>query len=351
MTNKKIQPAIIGIFVVISIFLFMAAIVIFGGSSYFEKENIVIMYFDGSLQGLSVGAPVTYRGVTVGQVKEIKIHIQTNANSNQKLTIPVLVSLSAGKTLIVDNPENNNGDNVNIFLEAMCEDGLRAKLKVVSIVTGKRFIDLAFYENSTPVYRDTNREYFEIPTLPSEMHQITKMLENINLDELYQKVMNTFTSIEQLTGGLAKTLDNEKTQGLVDEFSTVATNLNQLLLQLETGIPPILQKVDNGMDQINTLVTDADGVVKTLKSQLPPIAESIDETLSGIDTTVRQANDLLTQAGTVLQPSSPLYHNLSTAIQQLEKMAGSIERLSDYIHRNPDTLIFGLQHTGKNTNE
>ena len=351
MTNKKIQPAIIGIFVVVSIFLFMAAIVIFGGSSYFEKENIVIMYFDGSLQGLSVGAPVTYRGVTVGQVKEIKIHIKTSVNSNQKLTIPVLVSLSAGKTLIVDNPDSTNSDNVNIFLEAMCEDGLRAKLKVVSIVTGKRFIDLAFYENSTPVYRDTNREYFEIPTLPSEMHQVTKMLENINLDELYKKVMNTFTSIEQLTGGLAKTLDNKKTQGLVDEFSTAATSLNQLLLQLETGIPPILKKVDKGISQINVLVTDADGVVKTLNSQLPPISESIDRTLSGIDSTVRQANELLTQAGTVLQPSSPLYHNLTTAIQQLEKMAGSIERLSDYIHRNPDTLIFGLQNTGKNKNE
>jgi len=351
MTNKKIQPAIIGIFVVVSIFLFMAAIVIFGGSRYFEKENLVIMYFDGSLQGLNVGAPVTYRGVAVGQVREIKIHIQTNGKSNQKLTIPVLVSLSAGKILIVDDPDRGKSDNVNIFLEAMCEDGLRAKLKVVSIVTGKRFIDLAFYENSIPIYRDTNKEYFEIPTLPSEMQQLTRMLENINLDELYKKVMNTFTSIEQLTGGLAKTLDNEKTQGLVDEFSTAATSLNKLLLQIETGISPILKKMDTGLDQINVLTADADDVVKSLKTKLPPIAASIETTLLGIDTTVRQANDLLAQAGTVLKPSSPLYYSLTTAIKQLENTAGSIERLSDYIHRNPDTLIFGLQNTGDNTNE
>jgi len=351
MTNKKIQPAMIGIFVVFSIFLFMTAIVIFGGGRFFEEENLVIMYFDGSLQGLNVGAPVTYRGVTVGQVREIKIHIQTNGKSNQKLTIPVLVSLSAGKTLIVDNPDREKTDNINIFLEAMCEDGLRAKLKVVSIVTGKRFIDLAFYKNSTPVYRDTNGEYFEIPTLPSEMHQLTKMLENIDLDELYQKVMNTFTSIEQLTGGLAKTLDSEKTQGLVDEFSTAATSLNQLLVQLETGITPILKKMDTGLDQINELTADADGVVNSLKTKLPPIAGSIESTLLGINTTVRQANTLLVQAGTVLKPTSPLYYSLTTAIQQLEKTAGSIERLSEYIHRNPDTLIFGLQNTGENTNE
>ncbi len=341
----------IGIFVVCSVFLFMTAIVIFGGARYFEKEHLVIMYFDGSLQGLNVGAPVTYRGVTIGQVKEIKIHILTQERPNQKLIIPVLISLSSGKTLIVDNPNTRKDDNVNDFLEAMCQDGLRAKLKVVSMVTGQRYIDLAFYENSTPVYRDINGEYFEIPTLPSEMHQLTKMMENVNLDELYQKIMNTFTSIEQLTGGLAKTINNEKTQNLVNELSTATASFNQLLLQLNSGIPPILKKMDTGLDQINVLTNNADDVVKSLNAKLPPMADSIEKTLDGMDAAVKQANDLLAQAGTVLNPSSPLYYSLTTAIQQLEKTASSIERLSNYIHRNPDTLIFGLQNSGENTNE
>jgi len=351
MTNKKIQPAMIGIFVVFSVFLFMTAIVIFGGNRFFEKEILVITYFEGSLQGLNIGAPVTYRGVTVGQVKDIKIHITPNGKPNQKLIIPVLISLSAGKTFIIDTPNTEKDDNMNIFLESMCQEGLRAKLKLVSIVTGKRYVDLAFYENTTPVYRDTIGKYFEIPTLPSELQQITKMMENIDLDALYKKVMSTLNSLEQLTSGLEKTLKNEKNKHLIDKLTATTVNLNQVLLQLNSGIPQVLTKVNTGLDQINVLTADADKLVNSFDKQIQPIADNIETTLSGIDSTARQANELLVQAGAVLKPSSPLYRSLNTAIRQLQKTASSIEKLSDYVHRNPDTLIFGLQKTGENENE
>ena len=75
MVSKKIQPALIGGFVVLSCMLFVAAVVIFGGNIFFKKEDIVIAYFDGSLKGLSIGAPVTYRGISIGQVKDIRIDI------------------------------------------------------------------------------------------------------------------------------------------------------------------------------------------------------------------------------------------------------------------------------------
>lgn len=341
----------IGIFVVFSVFLFMTAIVIFGGNRFFDKESLVITYFEGSLQGLSVGAPVTYRGVTVGHVKDIRIQIATTGPPNQKLIIPVLISLYAGKAFIMDNPNTEQDDNVNIFWESMCQNGLRAKLKLVSIVTGQRYIDLAFYENSIPVYRDTLGKYFEIPTLPSEIQQITRTLENIDIDKLFQKTLSTLTSLEHLTSGLAETLNNEKTQHLIEELSTTTTNLNKVLLQLNTGIPPILTKVNTGLDQLNVLTADADNLVNSLNKNIPPIVDSIETTLSAIDSTAQQANVLLVQAGTVLQPSSPLYRSINTAVRQLQKTGSSIERLSDYVHRNPDTLIFGLQNTGENKND
>jgi len=341
----------IGIFVVFSVFLFMTAIVIFGGSRFFNKENLAITYFEGSLQGLSIGAPVTYRGVTVGQVKDIKIHITTNGQPDQSLIIPVLISLSTRETLLIDNPYTEKDDSMNVFWESLCQNGLRAQLKLVSIVTGKRYIDLAFYENSTPVYRDTLGKYFEIPTLPTEIQQITRKLENIDLDKLYKKTLSSLSSIENLTSGLAKTFNNEKTQRLIDELSTTTENLNKVLLQLDSGIPSILTKVNTGLDQLNVFTADADNLVNSLNKNISPIADSIETTLSKIDSTAQQANDLLVQAGTVLKPSSPLYRSINTAIRQLQKSASSIERLSDYVHRNPDTLIFGLQNTGENKNE
>ncbi len=351
MANKKIQPVVIGVFVVFSVFLIMAAIVIFSGGKFFSKDTQVIIFFEGSLQGLNIGAPVTYRGVTVGQVKDIRIHIQPDESPDHALVIPVIISLDAADSLIVNSPHLGSNKDISKYLKEMCDSGLRAKLKLVSLVTGKRYVDLAFYKNSKAVYRDRIGHYVEIPSLPSEMQQITKIMEGVDFDKLFTKVMRTFDSLDQLTSGLAKTLDNTKTQGLVDELSSTTVLLNQILVQLHSDIPSILKQVDSGLAQFNALTNNADAVVSSLDRQIDPIVKSAQTTLSAIDATVKQANDLLVQAQSILKPSSPLYYSATTAIQQLTQTADAIERLSEYIHRNPEALIFGLQNSGEPSNE
>lgn len=337
----------IGSFVIVSLVLFMAAIVIFSGAKFFSVENLVITYFEGSLQGLSVGAPVTYRGVTVGQVKEIKIHIQANENKNQELIIPVLISLNAGETLIVDGTDTYDETNVNDFLQDMCEQGLRAKLKLQSLVTGKRYIDLAFYENSPAVFRDQAGKYFEIPTLPSEIQQLTKMLENIDLGDAYNKVISTLDSIEKLTTNISKTLSTPTTKALVTNLSSAASSLDSILSQVDSELSPILEKVDGGLDNINGLTNHADQMVTSLDTRIKPVVDEMTNALASIDTTLQQADDFFAQAEETIQPDSPLYYRLTEAMHQLEKTGKSMERLSNFIHRNPDTLIFGLQKTEK----
>ena len=337
----------IGVFVIFSLILFMTAIVIFGGNKFFAKEDLIITYFEGSLSGLSVGAAVTYRGVTIGQVKAINIHIQAGDTQNQKLIIPVLISLSAGTTLIVDGPIERNDEDINIFLESMCQRGLRAKLKLKSLVTGKRYIDLAFYENSPAIYRDKAGEYFEIPTLPSDMQQLSKMLEGINLGDLYHKFLNTLTSLEHLSSGLSKSLDQEKTKQLLDNLLLATANLNSILEKIDTGVPPIIEKIDSSLDSFASFSTHADNVVLSLDKQIDPLANKIKSTFDHMDTTLAQVNTLLNQAEKGISPNSPLYYQFTQAMQQLEETASSIKKLSEFIRRNPDTLIFGLQNPGK----
>lgn len=337
----------IGSFVIVALILFMTAIVIFSGAQFFSVENLVITYFEGSLQGLSVGAPVTYRGVTVGHVKEIKIHIHANEHQNQELIIPVLISLNAGKTLIVNGTDTYDETNVNEFLQDMCEHGLRAKLKLQSLVTGKRYIDLAFYENTPAVFRDPAGKYFEIPTLPSEIQQFTRMVENIDLGDAYNKVINTLDSLEKLATDLSGALSAPTTTTLVNNLSSATVSLDSILSQIDSELSPILKKVDGGLDKINGLANHADQMVSSLDNQLKPVVTEMTNTLSSIDATLQQANTFFAQAEETIQPDSPLYYRLTEAMYQLEKTAKSMEKLSNFIHRNPDTLIFGLQKTEK----
>ena len=337
----------IGLFVIISLALFMTAIVIFGGNKFFARENLVITYFEGSLDGLNVGAEVTYRGVTIGQVKAINIHIRANDKNSKSIIIPVIISLSAGASLIVDGPEAKGQDGINIFMEAMCEQGLRAKLKLKSVVTGKRYIDLAFYENSAAVYRDTAGEYFEIPTLPSEMQQFSKIMGEINLGQLYYKFNSTLNSLEKLTSGLAESFDQKKTQQLLDDLLKTTASLNSILTQLDTEVSPILQKIDGGLEQFTRLTNHTDTMITSLDKQMRPLANDLKTTFSSIGTTLQQADTLLIQVEKTISPTSPLHYRFTQAVQQIEETARSIEKLSDFIHRNPDALIFGLQNSSK----
>lgn len=346
MTSKKLQPALIGAFVLLSFILFTVAVLIFGGSKFFDKEDTVIAYFDGSLQGLTVGAPVTYRGVTIGRVKDIRIHIKTNTSQQHQIVIPVLISLIPGKSIISDGSNGSDENKRNEFLKSMCRQGLRAKLKLQSLVTGKLYIDLAIYENTIPVYHNQDDTYFEIPTIPSEMYQLSQVLENMDLGELYNKTLSTLNAIESLTTGLAQALHSEQTENIINKLDTSTTSLNSILSQIDSKIAPLLQNMDSSFIQINELATHADQAVTSFDAKLSPFMDNMAATLSSLERTLQHADQLLAQAEKTIQPSSPLYFRLTEAMRQLEETAGAIRNLITFLHRNPEALIYGLQKTG-----
>ena len=344
MATQKIQPLMIGVFVVLSCLLFVTAVIIFGGSRYFDKENIVIAYFEGSLKGLSVGAPVTYKGVSVGQVKKIQIHITKNDEKRQEVTIPVLIGLTARQSITVENSEGWSDSDVNDFIASMCKQGLKAKLKLSSLVTGKRYIDLAFYKDSPPVYHDTSGKYLEIPTLPSESQQFAKLVERINFEELYDKTLNTLTSLESLTGDLAHSLARDKTDKLVTDLSAATASLNSILTKIDRDIAPILTNIEEVTDNANQGLTAID-------TKVTQLADKMIVTVDNFNTTLKEADQVFRQAGKTLAPSSPLYYRLTEAMRQLEKTAASVATLSDFLYRNPNALLLGVQPTEKDSND
>jgi len=345
--TKKMQPVMIGVFVSLSIFIFMTGIVLFAGSRFFNKDNLVIAYFDDSLKGLSVGAPVTYMGVTVGQVKEIKIQIKERGPREHNVIIPVIIAFDTNPEMVITGAEFNSVQGVDAFIESMIKQGLRAKLKTISLVTGKRYIDLALYNNTIAMYQDQRGKYLEIPTLPSDIHQMQKVLGDMDLGRLYHKVLSTFESLDTLAKSLSQALSHEKTQTLVDDLVAASENLNAILGKIDSGMDPILKKVNRELDDISALTLNANTVITTLDQHIQPVAASFTKTLDNLDNTLLQANQLLNQAEQTLQPSSPLYHRLSETLRQLETTSSSIKQLSDFISRNPDALIFGLQQTGE----
>ena len=73
--SKQASKALIGGFVLGAVILVAAATVIFGSGRFFSEKQVFVLYFDGAVNGLNVGAPVKFRGVTIGQVRKIIFRI------------------------------------------------------------------------------------------------------------------------------------------------------------------------------------------------------------------------------------------------------------------------------------
>ena len=76
MRNKP-NPRIIGLFVIGAIALFATALVALGGGFFNRDLPPAVVYFDGSVNGLYVGAPVNFRGVRVGSVTRVDLVIDS----------------------------------------------------------------------------------------------------------------------------------------------------------------------------------------------------------------------------------------------------------------------------------
>ena len=87
---KQANRMMIGGFVVLAVIIMAASLVVFGSGKFFKKTNKYILYFDESVKGLSVGAPVLFQGVPVGSVTSITLQADL---VTMKTQIPVLIEI------------------------------------------------------------------------------------------------------------------------------------------------------------------------------------------------------------------------------------------------------------------
>src|SRR5262249_3736648 len=130
---KRSNPKLIGVFVVGAIVLVIAGVLAFGGMQLFTQKGKFVLFFQGSLAGLNVGSPVTFRGINIGSVTNVVIQYDI---ATQHLRIPVFIEIDPTE-LQVYGGERNPIKN----LQALVKRGLRAQLQTVSLVTGQTSIN------------------------------------------------------------------------------------------------------------------------------------------------------------------------------------------------------------------
>jgi paraquat-inducible protein B len=134
-----------------------------------REKYPVLFYFNGSVRGLTVGAPVEFRGIKIGEVTRLHLQIDT---SNFDIKIPVTAELEKGHFEILGERQTDDSNEVPAMTR-LVENGLRAQLKTGSLLTGAIYIDFDIYEDSPPASLAVDNGVIVLPTIPTALDAIT----------------------------------------------------------------------------------------------------------------------------------------------------------------------------------
>jgi len=251
-----------------------------------------LVHFDGSVRGLSVGAPVEFRGIKIGSVSDIAVKIDPKT---LEITIPVLLDIQpervASKKLVQSNGEYE-------IMKQLVKRGMRAQLETGSLLTGQLFVQLDFHPDLPQQELIMTGKYPEIPAVPATMDQLRRTVTDVMaeirrlpLDKIAQEILETVEGSNHLVNS--------------PEAQEAVHNLNAALGNVE--------KLTGGLNQ------KVDGLAISMEKTLVAVQDALE----------------------VADPHSPAAVNLNSALLELAAAARSIRTLADYLEQHPEALVQG----------
>src|SRR5450631_504436 len=182
------RPAlVIGLFIVAALALAVGGVLWLSGRNLFDGKVLAVIYFQDSVAGLYKGAPVTFRGVPVGQVENIGLQMDLRT---LKSRIPVTIGISPD---VVTYYGGNVAPVDKLDVASGVQRGLRAKLVSQSLVTGQKSIELNMLTDAAPVVVTAGLPP-EIPVVADRFGALVDQLAELPLREIIQELRGTMTS-------------------------------------------------------------------------------------------------------------------------------------------------------------
>lgn len=325
--SKQASKTLIGAFVLGALVLIVAGVVVFGSGKFFRKVNEDVMFFEGSVKGLQIGAPVMFRGVQIGHVTNIVLEVNA-----KELTafIPVYVEIYPQKIVpLRDKPRFDQR-----YLQALIEKGLRAQLQLQSFVTGQLMVNLDFYPDTPIRLVGLEKKYPEIPTIPSSLEQLTKRLEELPLKEIADRLNETLAGINRL-------VNSRDLQASISSLNQLLKNTDALVKHLNTEVGPLASDIRGTADAARATLAQAEKTLRFDEGVPGEIASSIKETMSSAQATLKETNKAVENINGIAVQNANLGYEIGRTLEEIAKLSRSIRVLADYLDRHPEALIRG----------
>jgi phospholipid/cholesterol/gamma-HCH transport system substrate-binding protein len=315
--SEKQSTVAIGAFVTGALLIAVTTVIFALGTGFGTERHKVVMVFEGSVKGLSVGAPIALRGVQIGQVTDIELILDSE-------TVELIMLVEAefrGENV------RRTGSSTESLTEELISRGLRAQLNTQSILTGLLYIQLDFHPGSEIVLADIDSPHLQIPTIPTELERLTRKLESID----FAKVAG---DLEATAAGLSSFVTSEGFQSLpVDLQATLAsvTELSDLLkLQIASSGP-----------KLDTVLDSAAVTVDTANIELPKLAALVNKNMEALENAILAFDSGMREIEGLVEHDSTTVHELNRALRELSQAGRALHLLVKSLEEQPDALIRG----------
>jgi len=269
----------------------------------YTRRDPYLLYFDTSVRGLSEGAPVEFLGIRLGRVRSVDFEFDPRGPS---FRIPVVIEIEPERLASGAPPDQESAHRI---LQQLVEKGLRARLKPGNLLTGQLYVALEVKADAPPAQVDFSGPYPSIPTLPSDIEEIT------------QRVITLLARIESLP------------------LESIAANLDGLLQDSRATLHGT--EVADTMKGVRGTLNALDGLLRTTRGEVVGVGDRLRATLAQADLTLQRAETTLASAQRTFGEESSLHYESLNALTELSGAAHSVRQLVEYLQRDPNALLLG----------
>jgi paraquat-inducible protein B len=271
--------------------------------SYTSKVRFVL-FFEDSVRGLNVGAPVEFKGIKVGSVVDVRLEYEER---NGAFRIPVVVEIEPER--ILERGALMRRAPREAF-EALVKRGLRARLQTGNMLTGQLFVDLVMQPKSPLKLARVERPEPELPTVrganfEQAMVSASSIMEKIDSIDL----VNIGAELHETLKGTNTLLNGPQLQSSLADLSASLASLRVIL--------------------------------RAVDSHAEPIAANLEQTLVAARAALEKSKVTMALVDGAIAPESPLYFHALRLTQELTQTSRSLRNLVDMLERNPQALLLG----------
>ncbi|HVN32260.1 MAG TPA: MlaD family protein [Thermoanaerobaculaceae bacterium] len=327
--SKRANPTAVGAFVVVALALVVIGLVSLGALHLFNRELHYVMFFEGSLSGLDVGAPIQFRGVKIGTVSRIRLFQNTPKIGVYAAIDPSLLPKGAG---VLEGEEAT---------DELIKEGLRAQLQTQSLLTGQLLVYLDLFPGTPIVTVGLDPAVKEIPTVPAALARLQARLEsvveklaNIPLDELITSAAQTLDSARAL-------LRSPEVKDAIVAAGAALRSADSALQEAERAAKALDGRLGTLATQADATLTDARALIAETRKTVARLDAQIGPLSTSLEGTSDSARRTLDSVESAVEGNSRTGYELTRALHDLADASRSLKALADYLERHPEALLRG----------